>query len=69
MCMMAGGDLGVIIASRYGEISVVTPLTAAYPVVTLVFASVALKEKITALQWLCIIMTLIGMYLSPNWSG
>jgi drug/metabolite transporter (DMT)-like permease len=69
MCMMAGGDLGVIIASRYGQISVVTPLTAAYPVVTLVFASVALKEKITALQWLCIIMTLIGMYLSPNWSG
>ena len=69
MCMMAGGDLGVIIASRYGEISVVTPLTAAYPVVTLVFASVALKEKITTLQWLCIIMTLIGMYLSPNWSG
>jgi drug/metabolite transporter (DMT)-like permease len=69
MCMMAGGDLGVIIASRYGKISVVTPLTAAYPVVTLVFASVALKEKITALQWLCIIMTLVGMYLSPNWSG
>jgi drug/metabolite transporter (DMT)-like permease len=69
MCMMAGGDLGVIVASRYGKISIVTPLTAAYPVVTLVFAAVALKEKITPAQWLCIIMTLIGMYLSPNWSG
>jgi len=46
MSMMAGGDLGVIIASRYGKISVVTPLTAAYPVVTLVFAAAALKEKI-----------------------
>jgi drug/metabolite transporter (DMT)-like permease len=69
MCMMAGGDLGVIIASRYGEISVVTPLTAAYPVVTLVFAFLVLKEKITAMQWLCIVMTLVGMYLSPNWSG
>lgn len=69
MCMMAAGDLGVIIASRYGEISVVTPLTAAYPVVTLVFAFVVLKEKISAIQWLCILMTLVGMYLSPNWSG
>ena len=29
--MMASGDLGVLIASRYGEISIVTPLTAALP--------------------------------------
>lgn len=66
MLMMAGGDLGVLIASRFGEISIVTPLTAAYPVVTLVFASVALKEKITPLQWICIAATLAGMYLSTD---
>jgi hypothetical protein len=27
---MAAGDLGVLIASRYGQISIVTPLTGAY---------------------------------------
>jgi drug/metabolite transporter (DMT)-like permease len=64
MAMMAGGDLGVLIASRYGDISIVTPLTAAYPVVTLVFASFILEEKITRLQWLCILATLVGMFLS-----
>ena len=47
MGMMAGGDLGVIIASRYGPISIVTPLTGAYPVVTLAFAALVLKERIT----------------------
>jgi hypothetical protein len=29
MGMMAAGDLGVLIASRYGKISIVTPLTGA----------------------------------------
>lgn len=66
MGMMAGGDLGVLIATRYGQISIVTPLTAAYPIVTLGFAAIVLKEKITKFQWLCIIMTLTGMFLSPG---
>ena len=66
MGMMAGGDLGVLIASQKGPISIVTPLTGAYPLVTLGFAAFALKEKITKLQWLCIILILIGMYLSPG---
>ena len=66
MGMMAGGDLGVIIASRYGPISLVTPITGAYPMVTLAFAALVLKEKITALQYLCIILILVGMYFSPG---
>ena len=63
MGMMAAGDLGVLIASRYGQISIVTPLTAAYPLVTLAFAAVVLRERITILQWGCIIAILVGMYL------
>lgn len=66
MAMMAGGDLGVIIATRTGPISIVTPLTGAYPVVTLGFAALILKEKITTLQWVCIVLILVGMFLSPG---
>ena len=61
MGMMAGGDLGVIIASRYGPISFVTPLTGAYPVVTLVFAALVLKERISYLQGVCIVAIILGM--------
>jgi transporter family protein len=64
MGMMAGGDLAVIVASRLGPISVVTPLSGAYPVVTLAFAAAVLKERITPLQWACIVLILAGMYLS-----
>ncbi len=69
MGMMAGGDLSVIIASRMGPISVVTPLSGAYPLVTLLFAWLILKEKITALQWANICLILIGMFLSPDFSA
>ena len=65
MGMMAGGDLGVIIAARYGPISIVTPLTGAYPVVTLAFASLVLKERITLLQYGCIGAIIVGMILCP----
>ena len=61
MGLMAGGDLGVIIASRYGPISIVTPITGAYPVVTLAFAALVLRERILPLQWVCVIAIIVGM--------
>ena len=64
MGMMAGGDLGVMIATRYGPISIVTPLTGAYPVVTLAFAALILKERITPLQYGCIAAIVTGMILT-----
>lgn len=69
MGMMAGGDLSVIIASKLGPISVVTPLSGAYPLVTLIFAWIILKEKITALQWANVCLILVGMFLSPNFNS
>lgn len=66
MGMMAGGDLGVILATRKGPVSIVTPLTGAYPLVTLGFAALVLKESVTRLQWICIVMILVGMFLSPG---
>ena len=65
MGMMAAGDLGVMIASRYGPISIVVPLTGAYPVVTLTFAALVLKERISRLQYACVGAIIIGMALCP----
>jgi drug/metabolite transporter (DMT)-like permease len=68
MGMMAGGDLGVFVATKFGPISIVTPLTGAYPLVTLGFAAIVLKEAITRLQWVCIVAILIGMFLGAGTS-
>jgi transporter family protein len=65
MSMMAGGSLGIIVAARYGPISIVTPLIGAYPVVTLIFAAVVLKERITRLQYGCIGAIILGILLLP----
>lgn len=66
MAMMAAGDLGVILALQTGPASIVTPLTGAYPLVTLGFAYLALNESVSKLQWLCVIMILAGITLSPG---
>ena len=63
MGMMAGGDLGIILATRYGPVSVIAPLTAAYPAVTIAYAAIVLKEKITLLQWLLLAATLGGILM------
>lgn len=69
MAMMAGGDLGVIIATRYGPISLVTPISSAYPVVTIIFASYILREKITPVQYAAIAVVILGMFLAPLSGG
>ena len=63
MTLVIGGSLGLIIAARYGPISTVTPLIGAYRVVTLVFAALVLKERITHLQHGCIAAIIAGMLL------
>ena len=63
MGMMAGGSLGLIIAARHGPISIVTPLIGSYPVVTLIYAALVLKERITPLQYGCIGSILTGIAL------
>jgi drug/metabolite transporter (DMT)-like permease len=64
MAMMAGGDLGVIIASATGPASLVAPITGAYPLVTLGFAATILKEHISRLQWACLVILLVGIGFS-----
>jgi transporter family protein len=63
MGMMAGGSLGLIIAAQYGPISIVSPLIGAYPVVTLLYAALVLKERITRLQYAWIASIVVGILL------
>ena len=66
MGMLAGGDIGFIVATRYGPVSLTTPLSGAYPVITVIFARVVLGERIGLLQGVCIAAILGGMALTPG---
>ncbi len=64
MATMAVGSLLAAIAYKNGPASVVTPLSGAYPVVTLGFAWLMLHERPSALQWAGIACVLAGMVLT-----
>jgi drug/metabolite transporter (DMT)-like permease len=64
MAAMALGGLFAAIAFKAGPASIVTPLSGAYPVVTLGFAAVVLKERPTRLHWACIVAILAGVLLT-----
>ncbi len=63
MGMMAGGSLAVIIAASLGPISMVTPITGAYPIVTVIYSAFVLREKVTPLQYACIGAIVVGILL------
>jgi drug/metabolite transporter (DMT)-like permease len=64
MATMAIGSLLAAIAYKKGPASIVTPLSGAYPVVTLGFAWALLHERPSALQWAGIVCVLAGMVLT-----
>ncbi|HEU4401220.1 MAG TPA: EamA family transporter, partial [Candidatus Polarisedimenticolia bacterium] len=66
MGMLAGGDIGFIVATRYGPVSLTTPLSGAYPLVTVVFARLVLNERIAFWQGISIAAILLGMALAPG---
>jgi drug/metabolite transporter (DMT)-like permease len=66
MAMMAGGDLGVLVAFQNGPASIVTPLSGAYPVITLIFAWIVLKERLSFLQGFFVLLVLLGIFLAPG---
>jgi drug/metabolite transporter (DMT)-like permease len=66
MSMLAAGDIGFIVATRYGPVSLTTPLSGAYPVVTVIFAWLVLGERISAWQAACIAGILVGMACTPG---
>ncbi len=64
MATMAIGSLLAAIAYKHGPASIVTPLSGAYPVVTLGFAWAILRERPSVLQWAGIVSVLVGMVLT-----
>lgn len=62
--VMASGDLAVIIATQTGKVGVVTPISGAYPVVTLAVARVMLRERISRFQWAAVCVIVVGMLAS-----
>jgi transporter family protein len=64
MAMMALGGLFAAIAYKHGPASIVTPLSGAYPVITLAFAMMILKERPTKVHWGGIVAILCGMLLT-----
>ncbi len=67
MGMLAAGDVGFIVATRYGPVSLTTPLSGAYPVVTLIYARLALGERISPWQAVWIATIFGGMALTPGY--
>jgi drug/metabolite transporter (DMT)-like permease len=63
MATMAVGSLLAAIAYKKGPASIVTPVSGAYPVVTLAFARAVLRERPTGLQRAGIVLVLVGMVL------
>jgi transporter family protein len=60
------GYLGMfffLYAVQMGKVSVVAPLTAAYPVVTIILAVILLKEKISYVQYTGIFLATTGVIL------
>lgn len=69
MATMALGGLLAAIAYKTGPASIVSPLSGAYPVVTLGFAWAILKERPTALQWAGIAAILAGFVFTTMGAG
>jgi drug/metabolite transporter (DMT)-like permease len=69
MATMATGSLLTALAYEKGPASIVTPLSGAYPVVTLAFAWVVLEERPSPLQWVGIASVLAGMVLTTAGGG
>jgi bacterial/archaeal transporter family protein len=70
MATMALGTPLVALATKYGPASLVTPLSGAYPIVTLAFAGIVLKERPSPIHWIGIVFVFIGLgcVTSTDWA-
>lgn len=57
------GDLTLFAAINRGPASIVSPLSGLYPVPTIVYSALILKENISTLQWLAVGVVLVAIVL------
>lgn len=62
-CFYGIGALSMIIAYRYGKLSVLQPILSLNYVLSIVLAAVILKEKITALKCIGVLIIITGVLL------
>lgn len=66
LCTGIAGTSGLLFflhAIQSGKLAVISTLTAVYPIVTILLATVFLKEKINAVQWLGVFLALVSVVL------
>jgi uncharacterized membrane protein len=65
--LMASATLTLFVAYRWGKASIVTPLTALYPLVTVLLAALILKEHLDVIKVVAIVLSLMaGLALSSE---
>jgi transporter family protein len=65
--LLGAGGLALFAAFRFGKASIVTPLTALYPLVTVILAVTFLHERLDPIKIVAIAVSLIaGMALSKE---
>jgi uncharacterized membrane protein len=58
--LLNGSTLTLFVAYRWGRASIVTPLTALYPLITVLLAGLILKEHFDAVKVVAIGLALMG---------
>jgi len=61
--MGIGASLTFYYALEQGKVSVVVPLTAMYPIVTVILAMVVLREKLSPVQGVGVILAIVAVLL------
>jgi transporter family protein len=61
--LAALANLALFSALRQGEVSIVAPVTALYPLVTLALAALVLKEKMNRYQCTGVLLAVIAIFL------
>ena len=61
--MGIGASLTFYYALEQGKVSIVVPLTAMYPIVTVILAMVVLREKLSPVQGVGVILAIVAVLL------
>jgi transporter family protein len=59
--LFALGDLALFRAYATGPATIVSPLSVVYPLITLLYAAPVLKERISLVQWVAVMLLLVGI--------
>ena len=62
-CFYGAGALVMIVAYKFGKLSVLQPMLSLNYVLSIVLAAIILKEKITIFKWLGVLVIMFGVIM------